>query len=81
MDIYWKTTCDLSPDASLPFFSGYYNAIKNIDRVRGDGLELSLNTVNLQARALKWTANFNISFNKNKALILPKNQTVLLTAA
>ena len=65
----------------LPFSSGYYSATKNIGKVRNDGLELSLNTVNFQTRAFKWTTNFNISFNKNKVLALSENQTALLTAA
>ncbi|MBU5894399.1 TonB-dependent receptor, partial [Vibrio cholerae O1] len=60
MDIYRKTTRDLLLDASLPFSSGYYSATKNIGKVRNDGLELSLNTVNFQTRAFKWTTNFNI---------------------
>jgi len=81
MDIYRKTTRDLLLDASLPFSSGYYSATKNIGKVRNDGLELSLNTVNFQTRAFKWTTNFNISFNKNKVLALSENQTALLTAA
>lgn len=51
MDIYRKTTRDLLLDASLPFSSGYYSATKNIGKVRNDGLELSLNTVNFQTRA------------------------------
>lgn len=81
MDIYRKTTRDLLLDASLPFSSGYYSATKNIGKVRNDGLELSLNTVNFQTRAFKWTTNFNISFNKNEVLALSENQTALLTAA
>ena len=81
MDIYRKTTRDLLLDASLPYSSGYYSATKNIGKVRNDGLELSLNTVNFQTRAFKWTTNFNISFNKNEVLALSENQTALLTAA
>ena len=81
MDIYRKTTRDLLLDASPAFSSGYYSATKNIGKVRNDGLELSLNTVNFQTRAFKWTTNFNISFNKNKVLALSENQTALLTAA
>lgn len=81
MDIYRKTTKDLLLDASLPYSSGFYSAMKNIGKVRNDGLELSLNTVNIKSRNFKWETNFNISFNKNKVLELAENQTALLTSA
>lgn len=74
MDIYRKTTRDLLLDASLPFSSGYYSATKNIGKVRNDGLELSLNTVNINTGNFKWESNFNISFNKNEVLALAENQ-------
>ena len=81
MDIYRKTTRDLLLDATLPYSSGYYSAIKNVGKVRNDGLELSLNTTNIKNRDFKWTSNFNISFNKNKVLELAENQTSLLSFA
>lgn len=81
VDIYRKTTRDLLLDASLPYSSGYYSAIKNVGKVRNDGLELSLNTTNIKTRDFKWSTNFNISFNKNKVLALAENQTALLSFA
>lgn len=80
-DIYRKTTHDLLLDATLPYSSGYLTAIKNIGKVRNDGLELTLNTVNIDTKKLKWTTNFNISFNKNEVLELSENQTSLLSTA
>lgn len=80
-DIYRKTTRDLLLDATLPYSSGYLTAIKNIGKVRNDGLELTLNTVNIDTKKFKWTTNFNISFNKNKVLELSENQTSLLSTA
>lgn len=80
MDIYRKNTRDLLLAAQLPYSSGFYNATKNIGKVRNDGLEISLNTLNIKTRDFQWSSNFNISFNKNKVLALPENQTALLTA-
>lgn len=80
-DIYRKTTRDLLLDASLPYSSGYLTAIKNIGKVRNDGIELTLNTVNIDNKKFKWTTNFNISFNKNKVLELSENQTSLRSTA
>lgn len=80
-DIYRKTTRDLLLDATLPYSSGYLTAIKNIGKVRNDGLELTLNTINIDNKKFKWTTNANISFNKNKVLELSENQIGLLSTA
>lgn len=68
-------------DATLPYSSGYLTAMKNIGKVRNDGIELTLNTVNIDNKDFKWSSNFNISFNKNKVLELAENQTSLLSTA
>ena len=80
MDIYRKNTRDLLLAAQLPYSSGFYNATKNIGKVRNEGLEISLNTLNIKTRDFQWSSNFNISFNKNKVLALSENQTALMTA-
>ena len=80
-DVYRKTTRDLLLEASLPLVSGYYSAAKNIGKVRNDGLELSLSTVNIKTKDFTWTSDFNIAFNKNEVLELAENQLSLTTAA
>lgn len=81
MDIYRKTTKDLLLEASIPTSSGYKFGTKNIGKVRNDGLELSLNTVNIKSRDFKWSTNFNISFNKNEVMALSENQIARTSAA
>lgn len=81
MDWYRKTTRDLLLEASLPLSSGYFSAMKNIGKVRNQGFEFTLNTLNIDTRKFKWTSNFNISFNRNKVLELSENQSSLLTSA
>lgn len=80
-DIYHKVTRDLLLDASLPLSSGFYSATKNIGKVKNDGLELSLSTVNIKTKNFQWTTDFNIAFNRNEVLELAENQTSLLTSA
>lgn len=58
MDIYRKNTRDLLLAAQLPYSSGFYNATKNIGKVRNDGLEISLNTLNIKTRDFQWSSNF-----------------------
>ena len=55
--------------------------MKNIGKVQNQGLEFTLNTVNVKTKNFKWTTNFNIAFNSNKVLELSENQTALLTNA
>lgn len=81
VDLYRKTTRDLLLDAQLPYSSGYASAMKNVGKVRNDGIELTLNTVNIQNKSFKWTTNFNISFNKNKVMELAENQVRILSTA
>ena len=75
-DVYRKTTKDLLIEANLPYSTGLYNiynratAFKNIGKLRNQGLELTINTVNIDKPNFKWTSNFNISFNQNKILEL-----------
>lgn len=81
MDLYRKTTRDLLLNATLPYTSGYVSAMKNIGKVRNQGIELTLNTVNIDKKNFKWSTNFNIAFNKNEVLELTEGQTALLSTA
>lgn len=81
MDLYRKTTRDLLLNATLPYSSGYTTAMKNVGKVRNEGIELTLNTVNIDSKNFKWSTNFNIAFNKNKVLELTEGQTSLLNTA
>ena len=81
VDWYRKTTRDLLLNTALPTSSGYFSAMKNVGKVRNQGIELTLNTTNIKNRHFSWTTNFNIAFNKNKVLELAENQSSLLSAA
>jgi TonB-linked SusC/RagA family outer membrane protein len=69
-DVYQRTTTDLLLNAPVPQSSGYGSIIRNIGSVRNRGLELSLNTVNVQGKDFTWSTTFNISFLKNEVLAL-----------
>lgn len=81
VDWYRKITRDLLLDTPLPTSSGFFSAIKNIGKIRNQGLEFTLNTTNIQTKSFKWTSNFNISFNQNKVLELAENQLSMLSSA
>ena len=69
-DLYQRTTKDLLLYAPVPRSSGYGSIPSNIGSVRNRGLELSLNTVNVQSTDFTWNTTFNISFLQNRILAL-----------
>lgn len=76
IDIYNKDTRDLLLFAEVPASLGFSSIQQNIGSISNRGLEISVNTVNLTGGRgkLKWTTNFNISFNKNKITALSDGQ-------
>ena len=81
VDAYRKTTFDLLLNSRLPTSTGYSSAMKNIGKVQNEGLEFTINTININTKQFTWSTNFNISFNRNKILDLAENQNSLLTSA
>jgi len=75
-DIYRKTTNDLLLDAQIPYISGYASTTKNIGKIKNEGLELTLSTVNINTSSFRWESSFNISFNRSKILELTESSTL-----
>ncbi|WP_421944237.1 SusC/RagA family TonB-linked outer membrane protein [Pedobacter sp.] len=73
IDGFSKKTSDLLVRQTLPNVSGYSTVYSNLARINNKGGEFNLTTKNLTEGNIKWTTNFNISFNRNKiiALALP----------
>ncbi len=69
-DYYYRKTTDMLLDAPVPQSSGYAIIRKNVGSMENKGIELSLNTVNVQTNSVTWTTAFNVSLNKNKVLSL-----------
>jgi TonB-linked SusC/RagA family outer membrane protein len=74
VDLYKKVTKDLLLNARIPTSYGYNSIFKNIGKVQNQGLEISINTVNIRRSDFSWNTNFNIAFNANKVLALTENQ-------
>lgn len=66
LEMYMNTTKDLLMTASLPGYTGYVRRMENVGEVENRGIELSLNGDILRGKDYSLSANFNISFNKNK---------------
>ena len=74
VDLYKKVTKDLLLNANIPTSYGFSGIFKNIGSVQNQGLEISVNTVNVRKEDFSWNTNFNIAFNANKVLALTENQ-------
>lgn len=78
-DWYYKKTKDLLLKLDLPSFlgsgagSGYgvaSNPWGNIGSLRNTGVELTLNTDNIEAKGFSWRSNAVLSLNRNKVVSL-----------
>lgn len=81
LDWYNKITSDLLLRATIPASTGFNSVMKNIGKVENKGVEITLNTVNIETKDFSWSTNFNIAFNKNKVLELADNQLSMLSTA
>jgi TonB-linked SusC/RagA family outer membrane protein len=77
VDVYERNSNAIL-SAAVPRINGIAGSyITNIGNIRNRGLEVGLNTRNLQGAGLKWNTNFNISFNRNKITRLGPGQRQL----
>ncbi len=67
-DYYVRNTNDLLLQTPIPWSSGMNtnNVYINVGSVRNQGVELNLNTVNIQNRNFTWSTNFIFAANRNK---------------
>ncbi len=69
-DIYRNKKTDLLLAVELPAASGYSSSTQNVGDIENKGMELALETVNINGKTFNWTSNFTFSANKNKVLKL-----------
>lgn len=75
VDVYRNTTNHLLVAAPVPTTSGYTSQQQNVGSTENKGIEVQLAGTVLHRRNFNWTANFNISWNKNTIQSLGQNQT------
>lgn len=65
IDYYHMMTKDMIMSQRLPGFCGFGSMTTNLGQVNNDGIELSLNTLNIKTQNFEWRTNFGLSWNKN----------------
>ncbi|TWF41353.1 TonB-linked SusC/RagA family outer membrane protein [Chitinophaga polysaccharea] len=70
IETYSTRTYDLLLSRKIPAANGYTSVYDNIGETANKGLEILLNTRNIQSDNFTWQTAFNISFNRNKVVSL-----------
>ncbi|NGM61050.1 TonB-dependent receptor [Sphingobacterium sp. SGG-5] len=78
-DYYIKNTVDLLLNADMSPSTGFDRVQQNIGEVSNRGFEFTVNSKNIQKKDFRWSTNFNITFNRTKAVRLNDGQVELLT--
>jgi hypothetical protein len=66
IDVYRKNTTDLIGVLPLNPFTGYATITGNFGDLTNNGVEISLNTINIQKRDFTWRTVLNLAYNKNR---------------
>lgn len=70
IDIYKTKTNDLMFDLSLPTTSGMTEITSNIGEIGNKGVEITLNTLNVDNGDFKWYSDFAFSLNRNEVVTI-----------
>ncbi|SDG22156.1 TonB-linked outer membrane protein, SusC/RagA family [Dyadobacter soli] len=77
IEAYNKNTIDLLLDTPIPYTTGFENTLLNIGNVRNRGIDIAVNSVNLDGK-VQWNTSLNVSINRNQITNLARNGDVNL---
>lgn len=70
VDVYRDLKTDLLLAVQLPAASGFNSSTQNIGDIENRGLELGIQSTNVQTKRFQWNTNLTFSRNRNKVLRL-----------
>jgi len=70
LELYDKTTNDLIQNVAIPTSLGFGAVTANVGKIQNRGVEITLNSVNIQKENFRWSTNLNFSTNHNEILEL-----------
>ena len=80
IDIYQKNSTELLYERYLPLVAGGGKLWDNVGEVRNRGIEISLNTVNIQTKDWNWTTSINFAANSNRVKSINGSQNYIVDA-
>ena len=81
LDFYVRDTKDQLFDKPLPSVIGFSSVKVNAGKVRNSGMDLTLNTVNIDKKNWGWESSLNLSLLKNEVKELPDFMPELITGS
>jgi len=79
-DAYYKKTTNLLLDVPVPLSSGYSLSLQNIGSVENKGIEIGINTENINSDGFTWKTALVYAENRNKVLSLGNSETSFFPA-
>ncbi len=76
IDYYTKDNEKLLFGRPLPLDSGFGSITENIGAIRNTGLEIELNSVNINTRGFQWSSRFNVAMANTEILELPEGKDI-----
>ncbi|MBW1655580.1 SusC/RagA family TonB-linked outer membrane protein [Flavobacterium quisquiliarum] len=70
LDYFTSKTTDLLLKSSVPTTTGVKDTYRNVGETEGEGVELTLNTINVALKDFEWTTNISASYQQNKIVSL-----------
>lgn len=70
IETYEVNTKDLLMKRTVPIMNGYKTIWDNVGQTRNRGIEVNLNSLNINTKDFKWESNYNFSLNRDKIVDL-----------
>jgi TonB-linked SusC/RagA family outer membrane protein len=70
VDVYDKSTKDMLVQRALPTVIGFDYVMFNLGKIENKGMEVSLNSININNKNFSWRTAVNFWFNRNKIVRL-----------
>lgn len=70
VDYYTTQTNDLLLNKSIPTVTGFVSTYANVGATAGDGVELTLNTINVKTKDFEWSSSFSGSWQRSHIVSL-----------
>lgn len=75
IDLYKSYTNDLLMTKSLPALTGYLRTWANVGKTENKGIDITLNTLNVNTRDFKWNTTFTFSADRSTIVELSDGKT------
>ncbi|MFT6879244.1 MAG: TonB-linked SusC/RagA family outer membrane protein [Arcticibacterium sp.] len=66
VEVYKRNTVDLIIGDKLPRSTGFSDVVANVGEIQNNGIEITLNTVNVNKGNFSWSSNFTLTKNKDQ---------------